>query len=505
MPQLSLEDDLGSDEAQSWRRPSPTQDPSDLLVSGGDGRIALDPATRENRYGCAGVPITGVAAFGSSTASVISPRAFAAVEGLAARLGTYPSASQAYGAEAQRIRLELAALCGLPAAAADNIILGASGTDLHLIAAELVCGSNGRLLTSVMADAAETGRGVPAALASLHFGATAAHSPRTPEGERLAGSPGGQVIAVPLREMDGAARPACDVDHDFEAACGRAVRAGGKVLLTLVDVSKTGLVAPSAACAVQLKARFGDAVEVLVDACQFRLTPESLQAYLSHGFLVAITGSKFVTGPAFSGALLMSAATAQALRDHPLLPALGDYSGRHDWPQGWAAHHLLPDSPNLGLVLRWEAALQELRAFRQLRPTQIAWFLSAFAAAVDDRLEADPRLEPVRAPVASRLGAGGWDRIPTIFPFLLRGPEGALGGDRTDAAYRALRGGVAGRPIHLGQPVTIGVRDGRPISTLRLCASARLAVEACTGPEGPQAVIQRALDALEAAASQAPV
>ena len=58
----------------------------DLLVDGGDGRLALDPITGRNRYGCCPGPDPQLADFGSSTASVISEGGFAAAEALRQRL-----------------------------------------------------------------------------------------------------------------------------------------------------------------------------------------------------------------------------------------------------------------------------------------------------------------------------------------------------------------------------------------------------------------------------------
>jgi hypothetical protein len=46
-----------------------------------------------------------------------------------------------------------------------------------------------------------------------------------------------------------------------------------------------------------MKTRFGDPPDVLVDACQFRISPQTLAEYLACGLLVAVTGSKFVGGP----------------------------------------------------------------------------------------------------------------------------------------------------------------------------------------------------------------
>ena len=107
-----------------------------LLVQGGDERITLDPATGRNRYGCGPAPDDALA-FGSSTASTISASAFASLAPCAERLLDYPSPSRAYAVEAEMVRRRLARLCGLPVQTAANIVLAPSGTDLHLIVADL--------------------------------------------------------------------------------------------------------------------------------------------------------------------------------------------------------------------------------------------------------------------------------------------------------------------------------------------------------------------------------
>jgi hypothetical protein len=86
---------------------------------------------------------------------------------------------------------------------------------------------------------------------------------------------------------------------------------------------------------------------------------------------------------------------------------------------------------------------------------------------------------------------GGWDRLPTLFPFFVR--RGArLGPQACTALYR----GLLAQGVQLGQAVRVG--DGSA-GALRLGASMRLAVEAL-GPAGPDAVIARALGALDQAA-----
>src|SRR5262249_26024531 len=165
-------------------------------------------------------------------------------------------------------------------------------------------------------------------------------------------------------------------------------------------------------------------------------------AYLEHGFMVALTGSKFLTGPTFSGALLVPRTLARRLKRQVLPQALGGYSARADWPKGWTAARSLPDVANYGLLLRWEAALDELRAFRSIPDHEVAALLSAFARAVKTRLATDPAFERLPVTAIDRrplVASGGWDEIPTIFPFLLHGADRRLlSREQTAKVYAAM-------------------------------------------------------------------
>lgn len=485
-----------------------------LLTEGGDARITLAPGQTANRYDCPPRPDAHLLAFGSSTASVISPAGFAAAERLRHRLlraGT-PDASD-YARELQRIRGELIALCGLSGLAGLDVVFAASGTDLHLIASQLaaVPQAPGTLVVTVNAE--ETGSGVPAAAGGRHFGNRSALGMPVAAGMPVGRDARVSVAAVPIRRSDGMPRPRTEIDADVEALARQAIAAGRRVLLVLVDVSKTGMIAPGPDCVAALRRQWPDAVDVLVDACQFRISPATLQAYLRQDFMVAVTGSKFLTGPTFSGALLIPERIAARLRAG-LLSSLSAYSCRGDWPGSWHGAQALDNVPNFGLLLRWEAALAELRAFRAVPVAELAEFFDAFALAIQTRLRDDPCFEPLplsRPDRGTTANTPGWDRIPTIFPFLLYrlGPDGTrqpLAREQSARIYRLLQQDLAGTgeaPVaalrcQLGQPVICGERDGLPVSALRICASARLAVEASAGNR--DAVIQRALSALDKAA-----
>jgi hypothetical protein len=489
---------------------------AELLTDGGDARIVLDPARGLNKYGCSPHPDAGLAAFGSSTASTISSAAFAAAERLRGRLAETAGGESAvltYARELDRMRAELADLCGIADLPDLEIVFAASGTDLHLLAAQLVAGGARAPLLAVMMEAAETGSGVPAALDGRHFSTRAALDESVADGSAIDGIAAVEIAPVSSRDPGGVPRPAQLVEAEVESKIADAAKSGRRALLTLVDVSKTGMIAPSPKSALAIRRRFPEAVDVLVDACQFRLSRASLRAYLEHGFMVALTGSKFLTGPTFSGALLVPRTLARRLKRQSLPPALGAYSARADWPAGWTAARQLPNAVNYGLLLRWEAALDELRAFRSIPDPEVAAILSEFAQAAQTRLATDPAFEVLPVPALDRrplVEPGSWDEIPTIFPFLLCGAgKRLLRREETAQVYAALAGdksGLAGSPAsaalrcRLGQPVPCGHRDGLPVSALRLCASTRLVVEAASARSGSALVIARAMAALDKAA-----
>ncbi|MCK9686219.1 pyridoxal phosphate-dependent decarboxylase family protein [Scleromatobacter humisilvae] len=479
-----------------------------LLTQGGDERLLPVAPGRLNKYGCAPVPDAGLAAFGSSTATSISTLGFAAADRLRGELLAEAGAVDAellYRRECDRVRATLKTLCGVDDIAGLDIALAASGTDLHLIAAEWASGGSAKAPLVIMMDACETGSGVAAALGGRHFGEA------SPQGAVLvAGAPVDQrnapeVVQVAIRDDDGAPRPLADVHAQIESQVVRAVAADRRVLLIALDVSKTGLLVPGPAWVAGLRRRWPRYLDVVVDACQFRLSPASLRRYLDTGCLVAMTGSKFLAGPTFCGALFIPPAMTARWRDRPLPPALSAYSARAEWPQGWAAATHLDDATNFGLLLRWQAALAELQAFADVPATKARDFVETFAAAVRARVEAEPALRPLQVHALQR-GAGddaSWDATPTIFPFVLHrlAPDGTrvpLTRAETLDIYRLLPDDAAGPRCQLGQPVACGSRDGVPVSALRLCLSARLIVEATAdGDESAARVIARALAALD--------
>lgn len=498
-----------------------------LLLQGGDERLGIDPARGFNKYGCRPTPDPDLAAFGSSTASSVSRRGFAAADQLRRKLLAasphYP-ATERYQTELQTIREELLTLCGLDDMPGLAVLFAASGTDIHLIATHLIAQRGQRPPLVIMMDPAETGSGVVHALGMRHFGRHTALGHTGKIGAPVV--PGGQspqLIQVPLRQPDGQARPQADVQADIETWVARAALVGQPVLLVTLDVSKTGMLAPCPSFVVALRQQWPDTVTVLVDASQFRLSSATLNAYLQQGCLVAITGSKFLTGPSFCGALFLPASWQTASTRHSAVRALAGHCARADWPAHWPNQGGLPDAVNFGLLLRWKAALAELRAFQRIPEGHTRHLLRLFANTVQRRLDRSEAFERLATPELLRPGVSapsGWDHLPTIFSFVLyrrdaQGRRTPLTRAQTQQVYQLLQTDLsdiclpdasphekrrARTRCQLGQPVPCGTRQGVPVSALRLSISSRLIVEALSGNGVNVArVVQRALSVLDKA------
>ncbi|MFZ6673165.1 hypothetical protein [Undibacterium sp. Xuan67W] len=500
-----------------------------LLTEGGDKRISLAENGR-NKYGYGVTPDPESLPFGSATASTISIIAYQEAEEryqkiLAAEQNA--GAYQAYAAAIEEVRQELKCLCDLALPAGDeryiadvsgtDIVFAASGTDLHLIAAQLMASqsnTNGKKAPKaqdepeaaaliIMVEPAETGSAVPDALSGKHFSQFSALGIQVNSGQQIDGAFPVELRTVSIRHIDGTARELTHVDAEIEVLVKHAIAKCQRVMLILTDVTKTGMLGPSIGLAVQLQREYPDHLSVMVDACQFRISNVSLHGYLRLGFMVAVTGSKFIGGPSFSGALFIPPCLRNKLRQLPLSPALGAYSSRADWPHDWTGADNLNRKANYGLLLRWVAALSELRAFRAVPEPVICKFLFQFCDGIQAYFQQQSHLVllPVIWPDRVILNTAlSWDRFPSIFSFLLKDSSGCLlNQSQTLHVYRQLQ--QQDRRIQLGQPVMIGRNQQPPVSALRLCLSARLIVAATAGNgENAQKIIADALFALDTAA-----
>lgn len=464
-----------------------------LLVSGGDPRLTLD-RDRVNAYGCAASPEPEIWNFASSTASTISQlaydRAALAREELMHRC-LFDEVEVAFDARCEAMREELRGHLQLSPRV--DIVFSPSGTDSQLHALFLARAVLGAPPVSIVVGADQTGSGTAHTAGGRHFSTLTASGLAVRKDGAVAGL-AGDSIAVPLLD---AAAPGIAMRADADVAVMRAVEdslaQGRCVLLHIMDSSKLGWRAPSAACLDEIARRWPRKVQVVVDACQARLGRRRLRSYLDRGYMVLMTGSKFFGGPAFSGALLVPKGLSRSIdRIGAVAPGIFDYAGRCDWPMAWTAlRSRFERRPNFGQWLRWEAALAEIGSYYAVPGAFRAWALAELAAGIESMIALSPSLQAV--PNVSR-PAGADDEefaVATIFPFTLPRDGQPVSIADTSAVHRALArdmnddidGSAADRQVAaqrclVGQPVRVERADGNPQGMLRLCVGARLVTEA---------------------------
>jgi hypothetical protein len=499
---------ISGDQARSASAMAELFAPLDLLLSsGGDPRLTIDPATGLNEYGCQPFPCPDTLTFSSSTATSISERAYDRAREARDELMQSAIAvgiEAAFDARVEAMRDELKTCLGLSRTKAD-VVFSPSGTDAQLQALFLTRARLGPAVTTVIVAADQTGSGTVNTSRGCHFSAATANGSRVRKGEPIAGlAPFVNSVALRLFDEAGDIRPRAASDAMVLRAVENAIANGSHVLLQVMDSSKFGWRAPSEPCLDEISRRWPDQVQIVVDACQMRLGRTRLRKYLDRGYLVLITGSKFFTGPAFSGALLVPSALAQGFDTAgDIAPGLLEYTSRSDWPQNWPGlRSRFPVRANFGQWLRWEAALREIRAYYRVPGEFRRTALTTFGEGVEWIVASSPSLRLL--PPQQRLGGErlrgerpGGEGIDddefsqrTIFPFVIRRRDRILSLEACKKLYRALArdavdvasadapAAVAAKPCLIGQPVVLGCGEGQPTAALRICASARLVTEA---------------------------
>ncbi|GBR05138.1 hypothetical protein [Acetobacter oeni] len=511
--QLSGQDleDLTSWLDRSWGLIGPTET---LMATGGDARLLLDPRTGLNHYGCSHRPRPWAITFASSTASSVSERGFAGAEKARQRLQRAlirDDGEVLLAALASEARMFLASYFNLPGE--DRVVLAPSGTDCELAALAIsLLGAGTRPVTNILIAPDETGSGVPLAAAGRHFADDTARRSKVVHGEIIDGfgfadpenrEARTEVEAIRLREANGdAVAPDILADRCREQIAG-AIARGHHILLHQLDLSKTGLLAPDEETLENFEQKFGERIDIVVDACQDRLTRERIGNWVARGRAVMITGSKFITGPPFCGALLLPAHWRKRLNHGGLPAGLSDYAGRTEWPACQATENL-PQATNCGLTLRWHAAIAEMEAFRAVPATETRMRLERFLREVRSALTECDDIALLEAPVPVRPALpGAWDDMTTILSFLVRAPDSGirnslrkeemtpLGLADARRLYRWLNAdlshvfaanepervsGLARLLCHIGQPVAVpsAALGGACAGALRISAGARL-------------------------------
>ncbi len=466
------------------------------LTQQGDERLLVDPVTGLNKYGCSPRPRPEAITFSSCTASSVSDFAYREAEELRHRLmKTLVSGllRESYENEMEMVRSRLSRLLDINPTETE-IILCSSGTDAELYPLVFLRTSPETKVVNIVVAPDEVGSGTVLAAGGRHFSRRAPLGAMMTPGHPVAGlgTETIEVVSIPIRDNGGLSLKPEELKSRIASAVTTAAESAGSVILHIVDNTKTGVVAPEVDFVLGLQKMVGKKLHVVVDACQFRLEKSNLHRYLSYGFCVLITGSKFFTGPPFCGALLMTSRGIQC-RAGQLPAGFVDYFTQRELPVSLRARaHNLSSERNLGLLFRWAGAMNEMECFYQVPSLQRTQILQAFRSELVKSIQSNPDLHLLEPPSPERwhdLDKALWDAQPTIFSFAVQRPNGEakewLSIEDLRSLYYMLNldcsaqlsaeaapeeRKLAAQRCHIGQPVKIT----HGVGALRIACGARL-------------------------------
>lgn len=363
------------------------QSPTNLIMSaGGDNRITLDEQSGLNSYGCTPYP-ENVIAYASSTASTISAPAYATVEARHHALLNQSKAEDeaiVYHEAFATLRKRLFKAYQLPPSV--GIAFGASGTDLELAVLAIALLADEQGVHNILVAPDEVGSGAEFAVNGQYFADQTALGFSVQKGSTIEGFDPASISmsSIEIRDGSGVPRSSNEIAEEIHDQISKSIRRGIRPIIHLVHRSKTGLMAPGWEEFHSFFERWGDSVDIVVDACQGRISPENVNRYLLDGAMVLYTGSKFIGGAPFSGALFVPENYTRRMSGTEKLPqGLGEFFTRSEWPIHWnAADGILSNQLNFGLLLRWESALYELERVLSIPVQKIFQTVKHFQDAV---------------------------------------------------------------------------------------------------------------------------
>ncbi|MDX1703220.1 MAG: hypothetical protein R3235_02925 [Altererythrobacter ishigakiensis] len=440
-----------------------------LLSSGGDARITLNPETGLNKYYSAPYPRQTLA-YASSTANDLSPEAFGHLRDV------LTAGLPDYAVHLDRLRTRIRATYQLGEDV--DIIFAPSGTDLEYVALAAMIGKASGGIHNILLGADEVGSGCIHSAHGCFFAEETALGIATEKGRPVAGFGDVSMADVPVRCTAGEARCSETISQAIEQEIVLAQASDKHALVHVVHGSKTGLILPELSEIDALKARFGDDVSFVVDACQARITIPALHEYLVRGAMVFLTGSKFMGGAPFNG---WAIAPRDMVEGAATLPSgLNKVFRRAEFSKGWAGQNTLSKGENPGLALRYEASIFELERFQKLEVERIAQVLDSFETAVIGKL-----VEPMGIKLV-RPYAQGQENELREHPIEMRTLEtldvSSLEIARTFDDAQAVHRKLALSGVRLGQPVKCVRRNDAWGGTLRIGLSMPQLTRLCALP-----------------------
>ena len=485
---------------ESWKRilenlAKPTEY---LLMAGGDLRLNIDEIELLNKYGCRPFPRPDAFTFASSTATSVSNFAFDKTDKVRSILiqnslkkgfkNTTIEFSELLKSNLRKI-FKIDQEC--------QIIFSPSGTDSALQIAAITQIISDKEITHVLVASDETGSGVPSALKGCHFENTTALNYPVKKGDEIEGFRDIDLIKIPLRDVNGELKSSIQIDTEVFTSISKTNELGRHIVLHAMDQSKLGYQSPSEEMMRNLNTLDNLSMQIIVDCSQLRLDPKDIQNYLNKGYIVTITGSKYFTGPPYSGALIVPKNVSKLIDSvkNTLPEGLTNYYNHSDWPTHWFCAKDLSDEFNYGTYMRWNAAIVEMDRYYKTPILYRNMGIEMFCNFVEDSIKDASFLEPLFGDETKKNTYSseefGLRNIRTIFPFFILKNNEVLTVDQVKKLYELLNSDIsdqfedssleivrlAAQKCHIGQAVNVKYGVDSQSAVLRISLGARVISE----------------------------
>lgn len=466
-----------------------------LLMDGGDLRLNIDEIDLLNKYGCRPFPRPDAFTFASSTATSVSNFAFDKtdkVRSILIRNSLKNGFKNATIDFSELLKNSLKKIFKLNEES--EIIFSPSGTDSSLQIAAITQIFSDKEITHVLVASDETGSGVPSALKGCHFENTTALNFPVKKGDTIEGFRDVDLIKIPFRDENGALKSSKQLDEEVYDAIYKTNEQGRHIVLHTMDQSKLGYQSPSDELIRRLDTLSKLSIQIVVDGSQLRLDPKDIQNYLNKGYIVTITGSKYFTGPPYSGALLLPKSVSKVLHSvkNSLPAGLTQYYNHSDWPISWFCSNDLSDGYNYGSYMRWNAAIVEMDRYYKTPILYRNMGIEMFCNFVEDSIKEASFLEPIYGDETKTNSYNskefGIRNIRTIFPFFILKNNEVLSVDKVKKLYTLLNSDLsdqfedspleiirlAAQKCHIGQAVNVKYGNDIESAVLRISLGARV-------------------------------
>lgn len=459
-----------------------------LMSTGGDHRITIDENIGFNIYGCKPYPTYSVA-YSSCTGSNISLPAYSYVMAYWNRLQTEISrdlsqCNNILKREFKKISDNLRNFYQLDSNT--EYVFGPSGTDLEYIALFLTDKIAKKGVCNIILGLHEVGSGIDNAAKGRYFSNMTPSNVKVQHGELLNGFQSERIstVFVPIRNENGEVFTDNQLSEIIEKEIEAALEKDTRPLIHVIHSSKTGLVLPNWDTVLKIKNKYKENIDIIVDACQGRISIHSIKRYMSIEVMLLLTGSKFLSGPPFSGILVLPNSISKRVQNLTELPAgLSSIFGEAEFPPCW--HSLSTPHFNLcniGLLLRWEAARYEMNKFFRVPDSKIEYILDCFEKNVIEMVNSSDFLSLLNNNNKNKQNRQGVLERNSIFTILIT-PLNTV--EEVKILHRALYSDISHIlslnsideidkiSIQLGQPVSISQTNPKMNTTLRIALSAQ--------------------------------